>query len=243
MTGAKIAWWAWWAVLVTALSLYLVGRAYPILNGNATAFDVAALLILAALLLTPLFAEVTLWGMSFKKELEKAQTELKGQIADLKLSVATAVEVRKSFQPNIYFPVPPPDELLPQLKVEIEGAVRRALEDQPAPSAPDPSTEPPSSEIQELFRVRYAIDKQVRRIARGRDLEHRAPGFEGRRSTMALFSVLSRAELISPNIAAGLRDVYAICSRAIHGEDVTPAQVDFVREVARKLLSTLWKIS
>lgn len=45
--------------------------------------------------------------------------------------------------------------------------------------------------------------------------------------------------MISPNLAHAVREVYSVCSAAIHGEDVSDNQVQFVRDVAPELLAAL----
>jgi hypothetical protein len=54
-----------------------------------------------------------------------------------------------------------------------------------------------------------------------------------------IVDTLIRSELISQEIGHAIREVYSVCSPAIHGEDVTPAQVEFVKNTAPELISAL----
>ena len=50
-------------------------------------------------------------------------------------------------------------------------------------------------------------------------------------------------ELIAPQMGNAIREVYSVCSPAIHGEEVSSAQVDFVRNTAPELIPALEVIS
>jgi hypothetical protein len=54
-----------------------------------------------------------------------------------------------------------------------------------------------------------------------------------------LSEILVKQELLHPSIANAIREIYSVCSPAIHGEPFTPAQVDFVREVAPEVVGAL----
>lgn len=237
--GARVV---WGAILAGSLITFLHARWPSISAGIVTPLDIAAGLFLAALLATPLFTEVTLWGLSLKQDLRKAHAELKGDIAELRASIANAIEIRTTINPNFYVGSTPPDSALPRIQSQIEDAVRIALAAQSDRGSIDALEAALSDNTLPLFRVRYAIDKQIRRIAEGRQMLNKVAGFEGRRSTMALIAMLDKAGIIPNAIAVGLRDVYAICSKAIHAEEVTPAQVRFVHSVSRELLGALWVI-
>jgi len=51
-----------------------------------------------------------------------------------------------------------------------------------------------------------------------------------------------KQELLHPNIANAIREVYSVCSPAIHGEPVTVAQVNFVRDVTPQIIEALTEI-
>ncbi len=57
-----------------------------------------------------------------------------------------------------------------------------------------------------------------------------------------LLDVLIQAEIVDSELARAIRQVYAVCSPAIHGEDVSQTKVNFVREVAPELQATLRKL-
>ena len=78
--------------------------------------------------------------------------------------------------------------------------------------------------------------------ARAQEEDQQLP-MQSRSSVIAVFALV----VIAPStpydakglLTAAIRDVDSICSHAIHGEDVTPAQVAFVRDVTPELLEAL----
>jgi len=208
------------------------------MGGTGSTVDVVVLLVLLGLLLSPLFSEVQLWGLAFKQELREAKTELKKDLAELKVSIIglTQQTVSQSFYLS-----PPPDASLPDAQNRIVHAAEQIQEHLKSP--PGATTPPPpSDQSAALFRIRYSIDREIRRIAAGRELMTQAPGFEGRKSTLALTRILEGADIIPLTLGAGIRDVYAICSRAVHAEPITSAQSDFARTVGPKIVEALWRL-
>jgi hypothetical protein len=47
---------------------------------------------------------------------------------------------------------------------------------------------------------------------------------------------------MEPRLDHAIREVYAVCSPAIHGEPVTQAQIDFVKDVGPELIAALRSI-
>lgn len=188
-----------------------------------------------ALLLAPLFSEVELLGVKLKREVEKAKDELKREIVALKTDITSAVDIRTHISPHIYLS-PPADSQLPTIEDQVKRAVELTLA---GASATPPGESGPvrqlDDDIVSLFRTRRDLEIELRRIAGERQvLASGRPvgGFQIARS-------LSQSEILSPGLFGAIRDVYAICSPAVHGEPVTPAQISFVREVGPGLLKAL----
>ena len=80
------------------------------------------------------------------------------------------------------------------------------------------------------------MEKELRRIWKQRFGE-----VEGKRPAPYLLITRSLVEagLIDPKIANVIREVYAICSPAIHGLQVSESQVRFVRDIAPELMASL----
>lgn len=231
---------AWWLVLSIAGLAYLWARRTPVLAGATSSFDVVVLLVLLGLLLSPLFSEVKLWGLALKRELKETKAEIRQDLAGLKLNIVGLTQ--QTVSQNISFVTPPPDASLPAASERIIHAAEQLQERTQARAA---ETVPPplSNQVLELFKLRYDIDREVRRIAVGRDLMREASGFEGRKSIFALTRVLERAEVVPPSIGEGIRDVYSVCSRAVHAEPVTAAQFEFAKSVGPTLVDALSRLA
>lgn len=231
----------WWLLLTGAGVVFLALRRSSLLAGAPSTFDLAVLVITGGLFLSPLFNEVTLWGVTLK-QLEKAKDEIKSELTNLRLQVSTAAQASSSVSQQFLLSAPPPDSALPALEEQIREVVRKELDSTrsiaqipPAPPArPDP--------VDALFRIRYDLDREIRRIANGRQLG-RAPGFEGRQSTLALTRMLEREGIVPEGFSVGIRDVYSVCSRAIHAEPVTEAQVAFAKSIGPDLVGALRRVA
>lgn len=84
------------ALAVGVLTLLWFRRS-SIFSKDATAFDFLLFAVAVALLLTPLFKEISLGGVSFKKEIEKAKDDLSGKIGELRAAVVNSVAVSPTF--------------------------------------------------------------------------------------------------------------------------------------------------
>jgi hypothetical protein len=128
---------------------------------------------------------------------------------------------------------PPPDSQLPAIKAEIEKALSQRLSNfQPSEQT---LTQLPT-DVEFLFTARFQIETEVRRIAAAFLKDNRL-----RTQIRAQVTFLMEHEAIPYDIGKAIIEVYRVCSPAVHGEFVTDAQIDLVREVAPKLIETLRK--
>jgi hypothetical protein len=86
-----------------------------------------------------------------------------------------------------------------------------------------------------LFETRYAIERELDRLARSREIRVS----DNRTSVLRLNKSLVEAGVIDPTLENAIREVYSVCSAAIHGRHVTPAQVKFVKDVEPGLIAAL----
>src|SRR5262245_53617131 len=110
----------WWSLLVATLLLILSRRLGDVFVGRGSALDALFIALLAALLLAPLFTEVSLLGVSLKQEV----AELKRDVASVRNEVRS--EFRATVSPQIYMN-PPPDSVLPALEEKIRGMLSEIL--------------------------------------------------------------------------------------------------------------------
>jgi hypothetical protein len=239
----KLPNWArivWWLVLTSLLTAYLYQR-YPKLSaGEAVPADIVVFVIWVALLLAPLFNEVSLLGVKLKQHVEELKSFVSAQVSEVRNDVRSAVDVRATFSPHFNIPAPAADSQLPELEKRIKAAVSDALELHGIQAPPPPAQIPVPGDVSFLFATRYNLEKELRRIGEARDL------FGGLRRPVPvihLAKALVQAELLEPQLSHAIREVYSVCSPAIHGEPVTEAQTAFVRDVGQELIAALRAIS
>ena len=230
---AKIA---WWFVITAALTYFLRARLPDLLGGNASAADIAVFGVWMALLLAPLFSEVSLLGVTLKNEIQELKSTVATQLHEIRGEVRNAVDVRATFSPQFHMPAPVADAQLPQLEERIKAAVTSALSAHGVKEEPKQPALAVNDDVAFLFATRYHIETELRRLAAGREV---ATVMHRPLPTFRLIRYLSESEILPPDLGNAIREVYAVCSPAIHGEKVTEAQVSFVKGVGPKLVATL----
>jgi hypothetical protein len=173
-----------------------------------------------ALLLSPLFTEVALLGVTLKREIDELKDEVTSQIGEIKTEIRNAVDVRTTVAPVFNIPPPPMDSELPRIIAEIKTAVSSALSDIHVPS-----------DVEFLFATRFNMEVEIRRIA-GTKLNRPQSGY-------AIIMQGAKAGVVDPQLAHAVQEAYRVCSPAVHGEPISKEKVDFVREVAPELIAAL----
>ena len=224
---------AYWLGLIAILSWFLLLRMDDAVAGRATAADTVVFGIWIALLLAPLFSEIELLGIKLKQEVEKAKDEIKREIVALKTEITSAIEVRTNISPNIYLTAPP-DAQLPAIARDVRRAV--ALESSAIGGATRSATvHGIDGDTLFLVAVRRDLEVELRRIVEQRDL----PRPDRPLSGVQLVRLLGQAEILGPDLVRAVRDLYAICSPAVHGEAVSAAQLALVRDLGPDVLGVL----
>lgn len=230
----------WWLLLLGALTFFLHSRYPDLIAGKASPADIVVFLIWIALLLAPLFSEVTLLGISLKQDIKDLKESVSTQVAEIRSEVRNAVDVRTTFSPHFNIPAPASDAQLPDLEARIKAALSEALATHGVgPQKNKPTLEAPD-DVALLFAARYGIERELRRIVDEHEMRTVSPDI--RRRAVPVFQLVRKlvtAEIIEPKLASAISEVYSVCSPGIHGEPVTEAQVTFVREVAPELISAL----
>jgi hypothetical protein len=96
-----------------------------------------------------------------------------------------------------------------------------------------------SEEVNYLFGVRYTLEKELRRIANNNiELERYMPA-------VRLVSKLVEKHVISKEQHKIIRNIYAIVSPAVHGEEkqLTLAEIEYVRKVSPAIIDKLKEIN
>src|SRR6185369_10344712 len=84
------------ALLILALAILWLRRGF-LLGKDITVFDFLMLAVATALLLAPLFREISLGGVTLKKELDRAKEDISGKIGELRSVIVNSVAVSPTF--------------------------------------------------------------------------------------------------------------------------------------------------
>ena len=123
------------------------------------------------------------------------------------------------------------------MEAQVKKAVDEALASRGVSGAPPQAAVGDTRDKTELlFWARHDLEKELRRITQERLL---TPGGLRPKPLMQLTRAAVQAGLIEPQLEHAIREVYAVCSPAIHGAPVTEAQLDFVRDVSPGLIAAL----
>jgi hypothetical protein len=133
------------------------------------------------------------------------------------------------------YPVPPSDSEVTERQREAEemlgkGSLSRLLQDASIPEDP---------EINYLFNLRRSIEAELRRI------ESTGLGFDWNYRRFSLSQATQRlvqADLLPSKLVAAMTDIYAICSAAIHGEQMSPKQIAYAKEIGPQIVFALKRI-
>lgn len=229
----------WWAVLVFSIGFYLWGRYDQLNAGEPTWFDALAFIVWVTLAIGPFFKEMEIFGFKFKQEVEQLKEHVSNEIALIRTTIQTTSENRQTMNPQFMFGYPPPpDSQLSNIQEQVKAAIHSAFANFGA-AASQPTAqvvETPTTDTEFLFRSRLGIERELRKIHRyvAQETASRRP-----EPIHRMVDMLVRSELISGDMGHAIREVYSVCSPAIHGEDVTPAQVEFVKNTAPELIAAL----
>ena len=247
----------WWLLLVGFFAYLLSQRFDSIVSGAASTIDIVIFLIFIALLSIPLFREVDFFGVRLKREIDTLRTEFKEQIINLRSDINT-INMKAEISPHIQLLTPPSDlelqDLKKDLKYTLEQIREKGLEKATAKlEIPDDN--------RFLFEARYALEKELRRIWEewranikqwrlwsappSSDWsvrpwsEQAAAELERHQSVFQITRSLDELGIIAPELSSVIREVYRVCTPAIHGEEVSQTAVGFVKDVAPGLIASL----
>ncbi len=225
-----------WLVLIAFFSWLLSQRYNAIINGTSNTTDIIIFLIWIALIAAFIFQEVDFFGVKLKREINNLRTDFKEQIINLRSDIQNTINMRTEISPHINVLTPSSDSELASIEERIRPVFEQVLKEQGIQKH-KPTEEPQvPDDTQFLFSVRYAIENELKRI--GKWL-WTPPEERLYRTTLKIADILSMRGTINSQVVDIIREVYAICSSAIHGEDVSEASVKFVQDVSPPLIAYL----
>lgn len=231
----------WWIILILIIGILFYWRLEDIKNGESTPIDILILLILISLLLVPIFAEINIFGIKLKQEIEELKTQMKIQIGDLKNEIRNS-QVQTIHQNINGFGPPPEDQEIPKLDAKVEKILKAKLKEY---NLEDIEASAPLNVPQDnlmMFQVRYNIENELRRIwINNFDTFEYVPT----NRKVPLFQVLrdlTESKIIDKQLFYILREIISVCNYAIHGEEISHSQTDFVKKNAEEIIHILMDI-
>jgi hypothetical protein len=230
----------WWAILLITIGIYLRGRYNLLVSGDANYTDVVVFLVWVAICLGPLFNEIELPGIKLSREIKELKESVGEQIQSIRMEVFSQTSSQSAASNNVWFTNPPSDSSLSLSKEEILKVVKEEMA--AYGKAPPASTVAfdVSEDVVLLFKARHNIEQELRKLSY--PLEEDAIQRRAMPISRMLWH-LTRSEVITSDLAGAIREIYSVCSPAIHGEAVSEAQVDFVRDTAPNVVAALKSIS
>jgi hypothetical protein len=223
----------WWGALVTAIGFYLHGRYSKLIEGKPSYFDVVVFIVWIGVCLAPLFKEIDLFGIKLKQQIDDLKKDVSHQLSILKTEIKSSIEVSNANSNQIFFQsgaAPPKDSEIPNLSEQI----RRTLDELGIAIAQDGAYDYGVDPIHvEMFKVRLSFENLLREHA---DIDER---YRRRYSVGKLLNDLKSHDRVSKNVLNGAMEVISVCNYAVHGEQLSMAQIAFVRESAPGLLAAL----
>lgn len=216
---------SWWILLLLISGFILYKRSDAIFNGNAISIDVVIFLVFIALMLVPVFSEIDLLGIKLKQEIEDLKEYINIKVGDIKN------ELHSNHVQSIHIQglgTPSPESKLPDIESKIKESITPELNNSNITfdNVPDDNIL--------MFKVRYGIETQLRRIWENHYQEQNKPT-----PMMEIIHDLMNVKLLNRDIYNPLREILAICNYAIHGKEVSENQVVFVRNNANEIISYL----
>jgi hypothetical protein len=228
-----------WLALIGFFSWLLSQRYNAIITGTSNAFDIILFLIWIALIAALIFQEVDLFGVKLKREIDNLKSEFKEQIINLRSDIQT-INMKTEVNPQITVGVPSSDSELKDFEKNVKPIIERALEEHgknKIVAIPEELDVPDNTVF--LFKVRYAIENELRRIEYNWWLPREETRYQ---TSLTLARNLFNNGVIVSAALNLIQEIYNISSQAIHGTEVTDTSVQFVREMSSTLLAYLKSI-
>jgi len=222
-------------LIIVGVFLVYIQRV-SIFGSTPTSVDLLLLASAITCLVLPIVKEISLGGITLKKEIEETKREIKDSISKIRNEIISSVAVSPTINVGHH---PMNDEALATLEANLEQTVNKALQ----AFAPEASPERKEINVEKdtifLFSARHNIEKELRRIWGNRDIK------DSRWPTTVHYMTqkLAASEIIPQDFVGVIKEVYNICSPAIHGEKVTQQQMLLVQDLAPKIVATLRNIN
>lgn len=221
-------------VACTGVALVFLRRE-SIFGPAPTSVDLLLIALTSACLLFPVVKEISLGGVTLKREIENTKKEINDRLNQVRNEIVSSVAVSPTFNLGAQ---PLTDETLKKLEISLEQTVNNAFQSFSQPGSSVSHEISVEDETMFLFTARHNIERELRRIWGNRDFrDSRWPS-----TVHYMVRNLADEDVIPRDFVHAIKEVYNVCSPAIHGEEATPQQVAFVKDLSPKIIATLRNI-
>ena len=212
-------------VALILIAMYLVWRFPAIITRGETQIDTAAIALGVIIVLMPFLAEIELFGVKFKKEIEAVKRETDAQIQSLKQQLLILQSQQQIVNVQQRISIIDPKEL---------QATRQAIQEtvQLHPSRDANRVFRMPEEIKLVLATQYNIKKKMGEMILALEA-HTEP-----RLTDALTELTTRAA-IDEHMSQAIAQILLIGDMAQDGEEIVDIQYDFVKDTAPSIVSYL----
>ncbi|OOY42649.1 hypothetical protein, partial [Solemya velum gill symbiont] len=159
---------AYQTVIIIVMVSLVVSRSESIFGDDPTTVDLFLLAITTALLLLPIVKEISLGGVTLKKELEETKKEINDNLAQIKNEIVNSVAVSPTFNLGNS---PLNDEALKHLEKKFEDTVNKAFQSYATPETEVSKVLSVEDNTMFLFSARHNIESELRRIWGNREVK------------------------------------------------------------------------
>src|SRR3989339_1164053 len=92
----------YWVIIVVCLFLILITRLKIFFSNHITKLDYYLIIIFSVLLLIPLFSEINIFGLNFKRMIDDAKQDIRQTVFDLKSEMRAYFNIKQNMQQDIH---------------------------------------------------------------------------------------------------------------------------------------------
>lgn len=228
---------AWWLAVLASLGLCIYARFETISSGTPTNFDIALVVLTAAVALMPIYSEISIGSLTLKQQIESVKTEIREAVN----TISQRVEQHTSVNHQVHFYQNPPlDKDLPSLQKLTEAAVELSVDEKsngighPIDFDGEPPEVEPTVETMFLSTTRVKLEKALRELAIRSGLR-----LSGITNFYRIMEALRAADVLPVELVTPLKAIYSICSAAVHANEVSQFQIDFVRQNQKEVIRAI----
>lgn len=230
-------WPAWlrntyWGLLTLTVGVLLFYFPSVIKIGEGSTTQIITFVLFLALVLAPLFQQISLFGLRLSKKIDNVQKELSDQINEVKNQVDVQASANSQQIVGISSYKQQTDERLDEIADQVDLLLRSyGVEDgleETEVDVPDQATY--------LFQVRYNLEQRVEKLFAAVTEEEKEQKYI---PVQRKLDRLVQTEMMAPEVINAIREVWKICSRGVHGDEVRESELRFVRHTAPELMSSL----